>query len=404
MKTTIGSILINDALPNPLRDYSAVFKKKTVNKTLSKLAIDYPDQYAEAVLKIKQLGDKIAYDKGASFSLEDLKPIKKKHEIISRAEQVFKDANKIKDKEIRTNFILDNIVKLRDEMKNTIKNDTVDTNRLTMQVESGSRGNMDQLNSMIGTPLLYSDHRDRPITTLIKRNFAEGLTPVEYWASSYGTRKGTVSTALGTAISGAFSKELNRAIDTLVVTEEDCGTTNGIYEEIDDPHLLGRYLASDHKRMPRNTLLTPEVIDSLDKMGYKKLKVRSPITCEATKGICTFCRGITEYNRRPVIGENVGLVSAQTITEPITQSSLSTKHQGGLAGRKSLAGSVLDMSKQMLNIPKNFINETPLAPVDGTITEIRKAPQGGEYITIDDDKVVYVQLNPVTRLLKRKEL
>lgn len=393
METTIGSILLNDTLPPDMRDYSQSFDKGAVKKRLTQLAREKPNLYAHTVHKIKAFGDKVAYDQGASLSLKDLIPIKEKHNIIDQARKLFEKSKQIQDKDIKNSFILDNIVGLRSKMEKTLKEKTLKDNRLTMQVASGARGNISQLNSMIGAPLLYADHRDRPINVLIEKNFSEGLTPVEYWASSYGTRKGTVSTALGTAISGAFSKELNRAADTLIVTEDDCGTINGISEPIDDNSLIGRYLAGVHKRLGHDTLITPEIVDTLRNLGYKHVKVRSPITCEAEKGICAKCRGITEYNRLPVIGENLGIASAQTVTEPITQSALSTKHTGGLAGRQVLAGNVLEMSKRMLNIPKNFVDETPLAVETGRITDIQKAPQGGYYIIINGDKSVYIRPN-----------
>ena len=404
MKTTIGSILINDTLPEKLRDYQEVYNKKAVKNKFTIIAKDYPNQYADIVLKIKQLGDKISYDQGASFSLDDLVPIKEKFDTINTARGIFEKSKEIKDRDIKSNYILENIVNLRKKLTDDIMEKTVDTNRLTKQVASGSRGKPDQLNSMIGAPLLYADHKDRPIFTLIENNFAEGLTPVEYWASAYGTRKGTVSSALGTAITGAFSKSLNRGVDTTVVTTQDCNTENGIYENLNEKSIYGRYTAESYGKYPKLTLVTPEVTDDLKKSNIKRIKVRSPITCEAEKGICAYCRGITEHNRLPFVGENVGLVSAQTITEPITQSALSTKHGGGLAGSSTLAGSVLDMSKQMLNIPTNFVNETPLSNADGKITDIKKAPQGGNYIEINDKNIIYVHPGLKIKVKKGQEI
>ena len=273
----------------------------------------------------------------------------------------------------------------RDLTKKTLEQSLKRDNGLAQMVVSGAKGSPGQLSQTLTAPVMFSDHNQKPILMPIKNSFAQGLDPAEYWASSYGTRRGVISTKFATADAGAFAKQLSQAALGLVVTERDCGTDNGLPTDPSDRDNLDAYLAKPAGGYPRNTRITPKLLAEFKKKRIKNFVVRSPITCEAKKGVCAYCRGVTELNKLPDIGTNVGLAASSAMAEPVTQMSLNVKHSGGVAGVGGIA-SGYQLLNQLTSVPKEFPNRAALAGETGRVKEVKKAPQGGHFIYVGDTR------------------
>jgi hypothetical protein len=210
------------------------------------------------------------------------------------------------------------------------------------------------------------------------QSLSEGLDPVQYFAGSYGARKGSIATKMSTPKSGFLGKQLSMAAHRLMVTEKDCGTTNGIPMLGNDPDNAGTVLSSDYGAYKAGTVLTPKV---MKEFGDNKIRVRSVMTCQSENGVCQKCAGVRERGGFPPIGDNIGVAAAQAISEPIGQGVLSTKHSGGQAGRgPTLSG--FDLINQLVQVPRTFKNAAAVSTVDGRVDSIEAAPQGGQHITV----------------------
>jgi DNA-directed RNA polymerase subunit beta' len=224
--------------------------------------------------------------------------------------------------------------------------------------DSGARGSAAQIRQLAGMRGLMAKPDGSIIETPITANFREGLNVLQYFISTHGARKGLADTALKTANSGYLTRRLVDVAQDLVVTEEDCGTTNGLamtplveggdVVEALGERVLGRVLAEDIIKpgdqdvlIGIGTLLDEKLVRLLETEGVDQIKVRSPITCETRYGVCSHCYGRDLARGRPIsIGEAVGVIAAQSIGEPGTQLTMRTFHIGGAASRAAAASSV----------------------------------------------------------------
>lgn len=384
MNTTVGQILINEALPEEMRDYTRPIDKKSIQKVFSDIAENHPDLYSEINHNFHNIAHQAVTRHGneASLSLDSL-----------RTPQNVKDIHRQIEADIRTTLAGPGTDKEKDDAIVRLISKQIDpvtkanyeeglreNNPLALQVLSGSRGNASQFRSLRGGDMLVVDHKDRPIPIPILSSFSEGLDPVQYWAGAYGARKGTISTKFATPKSGFLGKQLAMANHRLIVTEKDCGTANGIPVEGNDPDNEGALLSSQAGKYGPGTVLTPQIMREI---GDQKITVRSPMTCRAEQGICQRCAGIRERGGFPPIGDNIGIAAAQAISEPIGQGQLSAKHSGGQAsGQARSAKTGIDLINQIVQVPKTFQGAAAVASQDGDVERIEEAPQGGSYVTI----------------------
>ena len=228
-------------------------------------------------------------------------------------------------------------------------------NPIDMMVGSGARGNMTQMRQIAGMRGLVANPRGDMIPRPIKKNFREGLETLEYFIATPGARKGLVDTALRTADSGYLTRRLVDVAQELIIREEDCGTTLGIWVEnvrpdtattksYLDTSLFGRALLRDVKLadgtvLPRNTIVGEVEMDQLrDDPEVDRVQVRSVLACDAELGVCAACYGRSLATGKSIeLGEAVGVIAAQSIGEPGTQLTMRTFHTGGVAG-KDIAG------------------------------------------------------------------
>ena len=269
---TFGQLLINDALPDDLKDYQRVLDKKGMNALLQEVARKHPDKYREVTFALQQIGQRSAQDQGGmSFSAQHLRRSKAANEvrkrILSKLAPVLAD-DSLTDEQ-RESKIVRIVGKEMDPQIQAILKETIESgNPLGQQVLSGSRGKPMNLASLLGGDMLYSDHRDEVIPIPVLRSYSEGLTPEEYWAGTYGARRGIIATKFATQDAGFLSKQLNQAGHRLVVMDEEGdedpdAPARGMVVDTDDMDNEGALLARDIGPYKRNTPLTPKILKEL---------------------------------------------------------------------------------------------------------------------------------------------
>lgn len=242
---------------------------------------------------------------------------------------------------------------------------------------TGARGNPAQLASGTSTPLMSMNVKKEMIPVVIRKSFAEGMSPAEHIALSYMGRSSTVMSQLSTALPGALFKKLSPTVFHEVVTIDDCGTKNGVsIPVVDKKSLLGRYQAVTNK------LITEDFLNEVRADGIKALTARSVLTCEAHDGVCRHCFGLMATGKPAEIGTNVGVIAAQSVSEVLTQAMLSTKHKATVGERK---GNAYEQAANLMNNPAdNFKDEATISSVNGIVSDIRKTPLGDSQVYVNE--------------------
>ena len=305
-------------------------------------------------------------------------------------------------------------------------------NSVFMYADSGSRGSPAQIRQLAGMRGLLAKPDGSIIETPVTSNFREGLTAQEYFISTHGARKGLADTALKTANSGYLTRRLVDVAQDMVVSEEDCGTSNGILMRpiIDGgqvlvplgDRVLGRTVATDvmsqdgtEVLLKNGTLIDEDIVDTLDDKNIYEINVRSAIHCDTIHGICAKCYGRDLGRGHKVdIGESVGIVAAQSIGEPGTQLTMRTFHIGGAASGTSaednietnLPGKVVYNTRTVKKKDGTFISLAQSSEVNviddrGMVVESHKVPYGTVLNFPTDSKVapgdILAKWDPLTR-------
>lgn len=381
-------LLINSMLPEPLRDPARRWDKRGLDGVMAEVAKRYPSKYATIVQEISDAGRKAAYLQGETLTLADLKPVVDKDAIFAQMDAELDavdqaggdEGSRSAAKQKIWGKYADNLEKL------TTQGAAASGNRLGGTVASGARGNAFQLKAMLTTPALYTDYKDRVIPMFVRRSFGEGLRPAEFLASTFGVRKSTIATKSATAKAGDLLKQLMAATAREVVTDDDCGGSNGLSYPTDDGDIEGRVTARDYPGIPAGSVLDRESLTKLRSRGLKTIMARSPLTCQAKSGICSHCLGQLPNGRFASRGYMAGITAGQALGEVAAQSSLSTKHKGGgfQGGKKTFSG--FEVINQLLQSPEVFPDRASVAEVAGRVQRIEDAPQGGKYVTVGDQQ------------------
>ncbi len=379
--TTPGRCLLWRILPEGMSfDYiNQVMTKKNVSKLINSvyrtLGLKATVMFADQLM---YLGFAQATHSGVSVGMEDMVIPPNKDEIIAKAdtevreiesqfEQGFVTAgeryNKVVDIWSRTNEVvakamMDNLSFDTVINKQGVEEKQKSFNSIYIMSDSGARGSAAQIRQLAGMRGLMAKPDGSIIETPIKANFREGLTVLQYFISTHGARKGLADTALKTANSGYLTRRLVDVAQDLVITEPDCGTTDGLWMtpliqggDVIEPlrdRVLGRVTAlellkpgTDEVLAPAGTLLDEKWVDTLERAGVDEVKVRSVISCKTRFGVCARCYG-RDLARGHLVnaGEAVGVMAAQSIGEPGTQLTMRTFHVGGAASRASAVNSV----------------------------------------------------------------
>jgi len=388
-QTPAGRATLNKIL-GPKYAISATLDKKGTGTLLHRIAKEMKAQdYGRIVAELKSAGEGHAYDRGFTLGLNDLANISSaRDKVVALATKLSKgvtDPKRLAEINKKSTDLIDKVIE--NKLKGT-------NNPLYDMVESGARGEKSQLRSIVATPLFVTDARGNTIARPIKKSYAEGLDVSDYWLSMYGARRGGMDRSIQTSLPGAFSKDIMASTVDNVVSGVDCGTTDGIKLKADDRDALDRYLAGAQSVLAHNTLINNQVLNQLKKAGAKEIKVRSPLTCHQSRGVCAKCHGLDEHGELPGMGENVGAKAGQTISEPLIQIVMNTRHTGGVAGTGASADGYQRIN-QLLQLPKIVQGAASLAPHDGYVTKIEKGLAGGFNVYVGKESVYVSQGLPL---------
>lgn len=391
---TVGQFLVNETLPEELRDYERVLDKRGLTDLLREVAQEYPDRYRDISFALNEVGRQGAQESGSfSFGLRHLKTSKAAEKTRKRIrDRLTKILSRTDLDDTKMNEAIVRAVgsEMKPQQEAIMEEALADNNPLAMQVIAGARGNPMNLASLLGSDLLYADHRDEPLPIPVLRSYSEGLSPEEYWAGTYGARKGIIATKFATQDAGFLSKQLNQVAHRLVVTDNDYEEEGqqkirrGVPVDTDDSDNEGALLAADTGPYKRNTVITPKIRKHLKRLGKKRILVRSPMVGGSPAG-GVYARdvGVREKGTLPGRGEQVGLQAAQALSEPLSQAQLAAKHSGGVVGEEEAVGGFKYIN-QLIQVPKKFKGGAAHTTMDGTVQRIEEAPAGGYFVTIDD--------------------
>jgi len=380
-KTTVGRALLSEILPAglPFELINRALKKKEISRLIN--ASFRRCGLRETVIfadKLMQAGFTFATRAGISICVDDMLIPDQKHTLISAAESEVKEIeqqytsglvtvgeryNKVVDiwgragdqvgKAMMDQLSAQSVV---DREGKTVKQESF--NSIYMMADSGARGSAAQIRQLAGMRGLMAKPDGSIIETPITANFREGLNVLQYFISTHGARKGLADTALKTANSGYLTRRLVDVTQDLVVTELDCGTSNGVamkalveggeVVEALRERILGRVTVADvlHPEtqdvlFPTGTQLTEDEVETIEALGVDEVRVRTPLTCDTRWGLCSKCYGRDLGRGCPVnTGEAIGVIAAQSIGEPGTQLTMRTFHIGGAASRTAVASQV----------------------------------------------------------------
>ena len=403
MLTTVGKLLVSEALPDEFKDIKEPMTKDNLDQILSIIAKKYPDRYRDISFKLMNLGGNAAFDEGVTLGLKDTQlPIDSRDFWLKHvaAQQRKIMATKASDAEKNSALAELYAVVHKHLVDETYDTSLAKNNPFALQVKSKARGNKLQLTQLMTTPGVFQDAEGHTIPVFIARSYAEGLKPHEYWAATYGARKSIISVKMATRDAGYLGKQLAAAATNLVVTNDDCGTRSGIPVNTDDTDNIGAVLARAAGPYKAGTVINKEILDSLKGNNIDEVIVRSPLTCGLAKGLCKHCIGLREGGKFPNIGDYIGITAASAVAERIAQGALNVKHSGGQASKKTddddqYAG--FDLIEQFAQVPENFRSKATLAQVDGVVDRVETAPQGGTNVSVNG-KIHYILPNLNTRV------
>jgi DNA-directed RNA polymerase subunit beta' len=260
----------------------------------------------------------------------------------------------------------------------------------SMVVSGGMGGKKTQLMKLRSTPGVITDAKGKIIPQVIRNSYSEGLSVRDNWLQAIQGRKAYQDVQLSTASPGEMSKVMSNLLNSSVVSSDDCGTKAGITLFAKDESILDRYLAKDHGRFKRNTLITADVQQELLRSGVQMILVRSPETCQAKDGsVCSKCMGLRVATGKPFrVGDNAGMISAGILGQDVTQLALSAKH-----GNQTAKGQGTELVgekgfRTFVESPKVYPNKQILAELYGKIYRVIRAPQGGWNVTVRETRKV----------------
>jgi DNA-directed RNA polymerase subunit beta' len=364
IETTVGRVIFSEIWPTDLGFPNKVIGKSQIGDLIWNCYKFCGHEKTVVTLdKLKELGFKEATRAGVSIGIDDMIIPKEKTQEIDAAQKQISEVEKQYRKGVitpgeRLNKVIDIWTHCTDQIANVmlktleVNQNKKEFNPVWLMVDSGARGNRQQVRQLAGVRGLMAKPSGDIIEKPILSNFREGLTVLEYFISTHGARKGLADTALKTADSGYMTRKLVDVAQDVIIREDDCGTSNGIvvqaiYEGEDEvvklsERLVGRFSCEDIvdptdpkvKLCKANDEIDEIKAKAIDKSGVEKVRIRSVLTCESKHGICVNCYGRNLATGAKVkLGEAVGIIAAQSIGEPGTQLTMRTFHIGGTASQ-----------------------------------------------------------------------
>ena len=420
VETTVGRALLSEILPRglPFALINKALKKKEISRLINasfrRCGLRDTVIFADQLL---QNGFRLATRAGISIAVDDMLVPTEKVRILEEAEREVKEIEQqytsgLVTQGERYNKVVDiwgragddvgkammdqlRVEKVIDRQGKEVQQESF--NAIYMMADSGARGSAAQIRQLAGMRGLMAKPDGSIIETPITANFREGLNVLQYFISTHGARKGLADTALKTANSGYLTRRLVDVTQDLVVTEDDCGTGNGVamkalieggevIEALRD-RILGRVTSVDvvdpesqATLYEAGTLLDEDAVEEIERLGIDEVRVRTPLTCETRYGLCAKCYG-RDLGRGSLVnsGEAVGVIAAQSIGEPGTQLTMRTFHIGGAASRAAIASSVEAKSNGTVRFTATMRYVTNAKGEQIVIT------RSGEIVIVDDN-------------------
>ncbi len=359
VETTAGRIIFNQLLPEKVGFVNATMDKKGLSGLISSILNQFGNDTTTALLdRFKAAAFSYLTRSGISWGMDDLVIPPEKKEIIAAAEKQVEEVESHFEQGLLTDDerhikIIEIWAAAKDRIQTVSRTALDQTGPIFSMIESGARGSWAQTTQMMGMKGLVTNPAGDTIELPVKGSFKEGFDVLEYFISTHGARKGLSDTALRTANAGYLTRRLVDVSQDVIVTEEDCGDTEGFMLHDDSSEfgdsmtkrLLGRVLLQDIKDakgkviVKKGALVTEEHLPKLEKAKLQDVLVRSVLSCKSHWGICQKCYGYDlGFNKMVDPGTAVGIIAAQSIGEPGTQLTMRTFHTGGVAGRDITQG------------------------------------------------------------------
>jgi len=384
IETTVGRLQFNDLLPVEFGYINEAVGAKKIKQLVTTAIKEFDKQrVANLIDAIKNLGFEAATISGISVSVSDCEMIENKDEIIEAANKKVEEIQEQYNEgmiaiEERKRLSFDVWIDTTEDIAEKTWSTYSEDNAVKVLIESGgTRASKDQVKQLAAMRGLVVDPNGNIVEMPTKSNFREGLTIFEYVTSARGSRKGLTDSAIKTADAGYLTRRLCDVSHDAIIRLEDCKTEEFITISDEDrtdvfaTRIAGRILARDivlNKKVvaQKGTLITIELAKELVKAGLKTADVRSPLTCEASKGLCATCYGIDFSTSKMIeLGVPVGIVAAQSIGEPGTQLTMRTKHSGGILGADVTQG--LPRVEELLEA-RNPKNQAIISEIAGKVS------------------------------------
>ncbi len=378
IETTVGRLLFNSVLPEDFAYINGEVDKAKMQKIVDELIDKKGIRYVTETLdKIKKFGFGFATKSGVTWGLDDIQIPEKKYAVIESATDKVKEiVNQYNEGYLSDDERYRKIIEIWHGAKNDVEKlipDTLNKNGSVYDMwKSGARGSLSQITQMAGMKGLIQNSLGETIEYPVLSSSKEGLTPIEYFTTTHGSRKGLSDTALNTARAGYLTRKLFSVAQDVVVTEHDCGTSSHVIVGLESDSgidvsiskkIRGRVLAKDVTTedgtviFKKGSVLKKEDAQKVESAGIKEVAVFSPLTCKTKHGICAKCYGLDLGKDELVdLGEAVGTIAAQAIGEPGTQLTMRTFHAGGTA---SVGG---DITQGLPRVEEIFERRKPSSP------------------------------------------
>ncbi|MCI0542735.1 DNA-directed RNA polymerase subunit beta' [bacterium] len=391
-ETSVGRLLWNSTLPSDFPYVNKEVDKKSAEKIVNDIIEKYGIDGSPAIFdKIKTFGFRYATKSGTTWSLEDVQVPEKKSEIVAKYR---KTADEVRDQyndgllseDERYRKTIEVWQGARGEIEKLVPDTLEEHGSVYDIIYSGARGSFSQIVQMAGMKGLIVNTAGKTIDFPIIPSNKEGLSPLEYFIATHGSRKGLSDTALQTAKAGYLTRRLVYVSDGVVISEDDCGDKEGATVSAENIHgleipiskyLRGRVLAKDvadksgKTIFKRGAMLSKYDANHIEDLGLPSILVRSPLSCKSLHGICSLCYGL-DLARNELVkqGEAVGVVAAQAVGEPGTQLTMRTFHAGGIAQQGGDITSGLPRVEEIFE-KRTIRSNAIISHVDGEVSEVK---------------------------------
>ncbi len=399
-ETSVGRLLFNSVLPSDYPYVNQEVDKSMLSEIIDSIIDKYDLERISTILdKIKDFGFRFATKSGVTWGMDDLSVPKGKERVIAEARKKESDileqyGEGLLSEVERYRMTIEAWEKAKEEVTKAIPETLAENGSVHDMWKSGARGSLGPITQMTGMKGIVMNTVGVPIDFPIISSYKEGLTPIEYFITTHGSRKGLTDTALQTAKAGYLTRRLVDVAQDVIITEDDCGDKVGkkisLKENISGIGVSlgkiigGRMLVKDivaadgSVAVPKKKILNRADIKVIAASRVAEIAVRSPLSCKTVYGLCRNCYG-ADLGRNKLIeqGEAVGIIAAQAIGEPGTQLTMRTFHQGGVTGA--------DITKGLPRVEEVFERRVPKNPAvisrtDGEVLEIQK--KGNEQILV----------------------